>query len=108
MPGENVIAAEVYRYSDGSYLECQDFWRISGIFRDVFLYSWAISTSATSRSTPISMRISRTLTSALTCGFATSRAVWLFRFSVDGQLFDAEGQVVIDGLTATGSCTRRE
>jgi beta-galactosidase len=37
--GENVVAAEVYRWSDGSYLECQDFWRISGIERDVFLYS---------------------------------------------------------------------
>ena len=40
VPGDNVVAVEVYRYSDGSYLECQDFWRISGIFRDVFLYSW--------------------------------------------------------------------
>ncbi len=38
-PGRNVIAAEVYRYCDGSYLECQDMWRLSGIFRDVFLYS---------------------------------------------------------------------
>lgn len=38
-PGKNVIAAEVYRYSDGSYLECQDMWRLSGIFRDVFMYS---------------------------------------------------------------------
>lgn len=37
--GENVVAAEVYRWSDGSYLECQDFWRISGIERNVFLYS---------------------------------------------------------------------
>lgn len=36
---ENTIALEVYRYSDGSYLECQDMWRISGIERDVFLYS---------------------------------------------------------------------
>jgi len=35
--GENTVAAAVYRYSDGSYLECQDFWRISGIFRDVQL-----------------------------------------------------------------------
>ena len=35
--GENLIAAEVYKYSDGSYLEDQDFWRLSGIFRDVFL-----------------------------------------------------------------------
>jgi beta-galactosidase len=40
-PGENQVAAEVYRYSDGSYLECQDFWRISGIFREVYLYSVA-------------------------------------------------------------------
>ena len=38
-PGENLLALEVYRWSDGSYLECQDFWRISGIERDVFLYS---------------------------------------------------------------------
>lgn len=38
-PGKNVIAAEVYRYSDGSYLECQDMWRLSGIFRDVYLYT---------------------------------------------------------------------
>ncbi|MEN8186921.1 MAG: glycoside hydrolase family 2 TIM barrel-domain containing protein [Bacteroidota bacterium] len=37
--GENVLAVEVYRWSDGSYLECQDFWRISGIERDVLIYS---------------------------------------------------------------------
>ncbi|MCP5535694.1 MAG: DUF4981 domain-containing protein [Akkermansiaceae bacterium] len=37
--GANTIAVEVYRYSDGSYLECQDFWRLSGIFRDVYLTS---------------------------------------------------------------------
>ncbi|TKC09931.1 DUF4981 domain-containing protein [Pedobacter polaris] len=38
-PGENLIALQVYRWSDGSYLECQDMWRISGIERDVYLYS---------------------------------------------------------------------
>ncbi|MDO4181619.1 MAG: glycoside hydrolase family 2 TIM barrel-domain containing protein, partial [Bacteroidales bacterium] len=37
--GANVLAVEVYRFTDGSYLECQDFWRFSGIFRDVFLWS---------------------------------------------------------------------
>ena len=37
--GENTLAVEVYRYSDGSYLECQDFWRLSGIFRNVYLWS---------------------------------------------------------------------
>jgi beta-galactosidase len=38
-PGDNTIAAEVYRYSDGSYLECQDMWRLSGIFRSVYLHA---------------------------------------------------------------------
>ncbi len=36
--GENEVAVEVYRWSDGSYLEDQDFWRLSGIYRDVFLW----------------------------------------------------------------------
>lgn len=39
LPGENLIALQVYRWSDGSYLECQDMWRISGIEREVYLYS---------------------------------------------------------------------
>jgi beta-galactosidase len=37
--GENLLAVEVIRWSDGSYLEDQDFWRLSGIFRDVYLWS---------------------------------------------------------------------
>ncbi|QGN54150.1 sugar-binding domain-containing protein [Novosphingobium sp. Gsoil 351] len=34
-PGRNTIAVEVYRFADGSYLEKQDMWNMSGIFRDV-------------------------------------------------------------------------
>lgn len=37
--GENTLAVEVYRWSDGSWLEDQDMWRFSGIFRSVFLHS---------------------------------------------------------------------
>ena len=37
--GENTLAIEIYRWSAGSYLECQDMWRLSGIERDVYLYS---------------------------------------------------------------------
>ncbi|MDU0201751.1 beta-galactosidase, LacZ type [Paenibacillus sp. MAH-36] len=37
--GENKLAVEVYRWCDASWLEDQDFWRMSGIFRDVYLYS---------------------------------------------------------------------
>ena len=36
--GRNRVAVEVYRWSDGSYLECQDMWRLSGIFREVQLW----------------------------------------------------------------------
>ena len=38
-PGENRLAVQVMRWSDGSYLECQDMFRMSGIFRDVYLYN---------------------------------------------------------------------
>lgn len=37
--GENLIAFQVYRWSDGSYLECQDMFRFSGIERDVYLFA---------------------------------------------------------------------
>jgi len=37
--GVNTIALQVFRWSDGSYLEDQDYWRVSGIERDVYLYA---------------------------------------------------------------------
>ncbi len=37
--GENIVTAEVYRYSDGTYLENQDMWNLSGIYREVYLYA---------------------------------------------------------------------
>lgn len=37
--GENVLAAQVIRWSDGSYIEDQDMWWLSGIYRDVYLFS---------------------------------------------------------------------
>ncbi len=37
--GENLLAVEVYRFGDGAFLEDQDMWRMSGIFRDVYLWS---------------------------------------------------------------------
>lgn len=38
-PGKNVLTLKIFRWSTGSYLECQDFWRLSGIERDVYLYA---------------------------------------------------------------------
>lgn len=37
--GKNLIALQIFRWCDGSYLEDQDFWRLSGISRDCYLYS---------------------------------------------------------------------
>ncbi len=37
--GKNNIAVRVYRFTSGSFLECQDYWRLTGITRDVFLWS---------------------------------------------------------------------
>jgi len=39
IPGSNKVAVEVYRWSDGSYLEDQDAWSLSGIDREVFVYA---------------------------------------------------------------------
>ena len=38
-PGQNLIAMQVMRWCDGSYLEDQDFWRFTGIAREVYLYA---------------------------------------------------------------------
>jgi beta-galactosidase len=38
-PGVNLLAVEVYRFGDGAFLEDQDMWRMSGIYRDVYLWS---------------------------------------------------------------------
>ncbi len=38
-PGENTLAVQVYRLCDGSYMEDQDFWRLSGLTRSVYLWS---------------------------------------------------------------------
>ena len=38
-PGDNLLAVQVINWSDGSWLEDQDFWRLSGIYRDVFIFS---------------------------------------------------------------------
>ena len=38
-PGKNMIAVQIHRFSDANYLECQDFWRLSGFERDIYLYA---------------------------------------------------------------------
>ncbi len=38
-PGKNLIAFQVFRWSDGTFLEDQDFWRLTGVARDCYLYA---------------------------------------------------------------------
>lgn len=38
-PGPNSVAVQVFKWSDGSYLEDQDYWRLAGIYRDVYLFA---------------------------------------------------------------------
>jgi beta-galactosidase len=51
-PGKNLIAFQVFRWCDGSYLEDQDFWRLSGVSRDCFLFAREKSRIADIRITP--------------------------------------------------------
>ncbi len=92
--GENQAAVKVYRYSDGSYLECQDFWRLSGIFRDVYLWSapqahirdFAVQTDLSSDFRHAVLR----LKADLDCGGTEDGA----RFTCDAYLVDQAGDAV--------------
>lgn len=37
--GKNILAVQIHRWSDATYMECQDFWRLSGFERDVYVYA---------------------------------------------------------------------
>jgi len=51
-PGKNLIAFQVFRWCDGTYLEDQDFFRLSGVARDCYLYARNTSNVADIRATP--------------------------------------------------------
>ncbi len=76
--GENQLAVEVYRWSDGSYLEDQDFWRLSGIFRDVYVWS-------TPKNHIRDFKITSTLDASLKNGL----------FNVEGELISTTNKNVI-------------
>ena len=80
-PGKNLIAMQVMRWCDGSYLEDQDFWRFTGIAREVYLYA-----------TP------KTHLQDITIGqdYANDKGTTL-----EARLLDADGNQVAEGLSAT-------
>ena len=84
--GENTLEVKCYRWSTGSWLECQDFWRISGIERDVYLSS----------EKPAAMEdfsVVSTLDGNCTDGLFSLRTAVPARF----KLLDADGSVVASG-----------
>ena len=91
-PGGNQIAVQVFKYSDGSYLEDQDMWRMGGIFRDVYLYStasvrirdFAVRTVFDAGYSNATLEIKPTL--------AADKNLSLNGWTVNAQLFDANGK----------------
>jgi beta-galactosidase len=94
-PGTNQIAVEVYRYSDGDWMEDQDMIRLSGIFRSVYLYS---TPSVHLRDFKLDTPLSDGYTSAELKVTAQVRAYGdaedRGRYTVDIQLYDARGHAV--------------
>ncbi|WP_327318989.1 glycoside hydrolase family 2 TIM barrel-domain containing protein [Streptomyces sp. NBC_01235] len=93
-PGTNQIAVEVYRYSDGDWLEDQDMIRLSGIFRSVHLYSTpAVHLRDFRLDTPLSDDYKRAELS-VTASVRDYGGQGAGRYSVETQLYDANGHPV--------------
>jgi len=96
-PGRNLLAVENFRWCDGSYLEDQDMWRLSGIFRDVYLWSppeihirdFQVKTELDAQYRDAELSVELKLNNA---GGATGA-------TVEAELFDAQGRSVA-GLPA--------
>jgi beta-galactosidase len=96
VPGTNQIAVEVYRYSDGDWLEDQDMIRLSGIFRSVYLYS---TPAVHLRDFKLDTPLNDTYTGAELAVTASVRAYGdragaTGRYTVETQLYDARGHAV--------------
>ncbi len=91
-PGTNQLAVEVYRWSDGSYLEDQDQWRMSGIYRGVYLYSTA---AARIRDFAVRTELDadyRDATLQIKPDLAAEKNLSLSNWTVRAQLFDDQNQ----------------
>ncbi|TWT91026.1 Beta-galactosidase [Pseudobythopirellula maris] len=89
--GVNYLAVEVYRFSDGSYLEDQDMWRLSGVHREVVLY-----TTPPERLADFAVRTTladdrRTATVAIEPELDAPRDGDLAGWRVQAELYDAAG-----------------
>ena len=88
-PGKNLIAFQVFRWCDGSYLEDQDFWRFSGIARDCYLYT-------RSRSYIEDIKVTPDLVNNYTNGVLSVDLNLIGKGQVDLSLTDADGVLVAE------------
>ena len=97
-PGENSLAVQVMRYCDGTYLECQDMWRMSGIQRDVILYSkpkvrledFTVRTLLDDQYHDATLLVEAFI----------NRVANMTGYSVEAVLFDAEGKSILPAPAA--------
>nr|WBO81655.1 DUF4981 domain-containing protein [Streptomyces sp. SBE_14.2] len=93
-PGTNLIAVEVYRYSDGDWLEDQDMIRLSGIFRSVYLYSTpTVHLRDFTLDTPLGDDFT-TAELAVTASVRAYQGGAPGAYTVETQLYDADGHPV--------------
>lgn len=96
--GTNSLALQVFKYSDGSYLEDQDMWRIAGIHRDVMVYAlpkinisdFGVRTILNDRFDEAQMVIDPKLT---VVGVQRGEG-----YQVEAMLYDAQGQQLLDSV----------
>ena len=91
--GKNLIAMQIMRWCDGSYLEDQDFWRFTGIAREVYLY-------ATPKTHIQDITIGQDFVDGKGLLSVDAKIVG-GKAEVEAQLFDADGKLVAEGLNAT-------
>ena len=99
--GENTIAVQVYQWSDGSWLEDQDFVRLGGIFRDVYLTS---KSAAGIRDFKVETDLDEQYQDAKLSVKVDLHQYWALKntdYKIKAQLFDADGnEVPVEGLEA--------
>ncbi len=86
---KNLFAMEIHRWCDGTYLEDQDFWRLSGIARDCYLY-------ARDKKRIADFRIGAGLTDIYTNGLFSIKLKKTAPIPTELKLQDAEGQVIFE------------
>ena len=107
VPGENTVTAKVWRFCSGSYLEDQDMWRLSGIFRDVFLAAfpavhlrdWQLHADLADDFRRASLHLAGQLNAAVPPGWTLRLQLW----APDGARLDTALEIPFDRDRAAGA-----